>query len=107
VVSESPSLHLVSEAAIQRGRIDQPLDPERLYDDPIGNQIEIYLSLPWTKIAALLPGWGLRVDVEPSEQAIHALPYRVDELAVVIARVRPTAICLRNHLPIAPSLDSN
>lgn len=54
-----------------------------LYDAPLVEQLETYLSLPAAAVDDQLPAWPLCVDVAPEPSTLEALPYLVDDLALV------------------------
>lgn len=59
-----------------------------LYDQPISRQLEAYLEVPYTQIEPHIPTWKLTARVEPTISAIEAVPFLVNELAVVKPEVR-------------------
>lgn len=54
-----------------------------LYDASLAEQLEAYLSLPTETVRDLSPEWSLCVDVAPEPTNLEALPYLVDDLALV------------------------
>ena len=58
-------------------------DWERLYNAPIAERIETYLSVPYELIADEVPEWRLSVHVEPTPETAKQLPFVVDDLAVI------------------------
>lgn len=60
-----------------------PFDWETLYDQPIAERIESYLSVSYSVIDDYIPEWRLTAHVEPVETTIEQLPFVVDDLAVV------------------------
>jgi hypothetical protein len=73
----------------ERRRLEPELDLDfgSLYDRPLSAQIERYLSIPYRTVADRVPEWRLTTHVDPTGEAVRALPYLVDDLAVV--RTRP------------------
>jgi hypothetical protein len=66
------------------------LDPAALYDQPLPERLESYLSLPYEALAPAVPDWKLTAYVEPTGSTVEALPFLVNDLAVV--RVDPAAV---------------
>lgn len=64
-------------------RLDEPLDLESLYDADLPAQLEAYLSVPTDVVDDLLPEWPLCADVTPEPSNLEALPYLVDDLALL------------------------
>ncbi|GAB3688766.1 hypothetical protein GCM10028857_23340 [Salinarchaeum chitinilyticum] len=62
-------------------RIDLPLAD--LYDAPHAERLASYLEVPYDQIADLLPDWKQVAHVDPSVDAVEALPYLVDDLSIV------------------------
>jgi len=61
-----------------------------LYDAPLADQLQAYLSLPGAAVDDLLPEWPLCVDVAAEPANLEALPYLVDDLALVRTARPPT-----------------
>ncbi|ADJ16304.1 hypothetical protein [Halalkalicoccus jeotgali] len=70
------------------------LDFATLYDRPIGDRLEAYLSVPYPTIEPHLPEWKLTSHVAPFPASIEMLPFLVDDLAVIrtpdVRRPAPT-----------------
>lgn len=62
---------------------DLEFDWGALYDRPIANRLEQYLSVPYERIAPHIPQWRLTAHVEPVSSTVEQLPFMVDDLAVV------------------------
>ena len=69
----------------ERSRVERrsSLDLSALYDRPLAEQVNAYLSEPWSRIEDLVPTWKLTADVAP--RATHAgyLPFAANDLAHV------------------------
>ncbi len=59
------------------------LDFATLYDQPVDRQIRTYLDVPYAAIEDHLPSWHLCVDVQPSADHVEALPYLLDNFALI------------------------
>ncbi len=59
------------------------LDFESLYDAPLSEQLEAYLSVPYAVVEEFVPDWQLTTHVEPTSKSIEMMPFLVDDLAVV------------------------
>jgi len=59
------------------------LDFESLYDRPLQDQLEAYLSVPYEVVEDYVPEWRLTAHVEPEPTSAELLPFVVDDLAVV------------------------
>ena len=59
--------------------------PEKLYDAPLTHQLDAYLDLAQStdEFEELLPEWSVCVDVKPEMENVRALPYLLDELALI------------------------
>lgn len=64
-----------------RSEID--LDFDDLYDAPLTEQLEAYLSIPFATIESAIPTWHRVAHVRPSVESIELLPFVVDDLALV------------------------
>ncbi|MFW5950470.1 MAG: hypothetical protein ACOCR6_03960, partial [archaeon] len=54
-----------------------------LYDRPLAEQVETYLSVPYSVVADSIPEWRLTVQVQPDAETVEQIPYVVDDLAIV------------------------
>jgi len=63
--------------------VDRELDLARLYEAPLADRLATYLSIPWESVADHVPTWKLAAHVEPTPDAVQALPFLVADLAVV------------------------
>jgi hypothetical protein len=59
------------------------LDFEALYEEPIGEQLAAYLSVPYSVIEPHVPEWKLTSHVESRPTSIEMLPFLVNDLAVI------------------------
>lgn len=59
------------------------LDFAALYDDPLAEQLETYLSIPFSILDSHIPDWKLTTHVEPVPHSVEMLPFVVDDLAIV------------------------
>ncbi|MFC4552479.1 MULTISPECIES: CHAT domain-containing protein [Halorussus] len=59
------------------------LDFAALYDAPLAERIEAYLSVPWSVVADHVPAWKLTTHVTPTAENVESLPFVVNDLAVV------------------------
>ena len=68
-----------------RNEIEQYVDVdwERLYGQPLAEQVGRYLEIPYALLEDVIPEWRLTVHVEPTDDAVEQLPFVVDDLAVV------------------------
>jgi hypothetical protein len=69
------------ERAAIESRVD--LDAAALYDRPLAERLAAYLSVPHERVADQVPTWHLTTDVAAAPDTIPALPFVVDDLAVV------------------------
>jgi hypothetical protein len=60
-----------------------PLSFPDLYGQPITDQIEAYLNIPYDVIEPHVPQWKLTVHVEPGPGSVEALPFVTQELAAI------------------------
>ncbi len=78
---------LYSLSLAERRRIEAltDLDFEALYDLPLGEQLDAYLSIPWDVVSEVVPTWELRAIVAGSAEAegVRTLPFLADALALV------------------------
>jgi hypothetical protein len=59
------------------------LDYGALYDAPLTEQLETYLSVPTEDVAPLAPDWRLTVDVPASIEHAEVLPHIAAELGII------------------------
>ncbi len=59
------------------------LDFEALYELPIGERLQQYLSIPYDHIEDIVPSWGSAAHFETDPQHVELLPYVVNDLALV------------------------
>lgn len=59
------------------------LDYGALYDAPLTEQLETYLSVPTADVASLAPDWRLTVDVPASMEHAEVLPHVAAELGII------------------------
>lgn len=59
------------------------LDWAALYDEPLAEQLGMYLSVPFEEVAPLVPEWRLTADVVPELRRATVLPHLANELATV------------------------
>ena len=69
----------------ERNALDAQLDLDwaALYDAPLAERLEPYLSVPYAVLAEHVPEWRLTAHVEPTPDTVEQLPFVVDDLAVV------------------------
>lgn len=60
-----------------------PFDPEAMYDRPLTDQIQAYLSVPYRTVEPLLPRWVLTAYVPSRPDSVSILPHIVNELGIV------------------------
>lgn len=65
------------------------VDFEALYDERPASQLEAYLSVPYGAVDEHVPTWNLTAYVDPAVAPVEALPFLVDDLAVVRTRRGP------------------
>jgi len=59
------------------------LDFESLYHQPLAEQVETYLQVPYDVIEEHIPKWRLTTHIDPVPANAEQLPYVVDDLAIV------------------------
>lgn len=59
------------------------LDFERLHGQPLERRLERYLDVPFDVLEEYVPRWALTAHVPPTAEQIEAIPYLVNDLAVV------------------------
>lgn len=69
------------ERNVLEGALD--LDIPSLYDAPLPEQLETYLDVPYATVEPYLPAWRLTAHVDPSRENAEALPFVVNDLAVL------------------------
>ena len=74
------------ERQILEDRSDVLLDFEALYDAPLGEQLEAYLSVPFSALADAMPMWGRVVYARPVPEVVESLPFAVNDLSLVRIR---------------------
>jgi len=62
---------------------DLPFDVADCYGRPLADRLETYLAVPYDRIADHVPTWQLVAYVEPVAANVAALPFLVDDLAVI------------------------
>ena len=69
----------------ERNALDTQLDLDwaALYDAPLSERLEPYLSVPYAVLEEHVPEWRLTAHVEPTPDTVEQLPFVVDDLAVV------------------------
>lgn len=65
------------------------LDWGTLYELPVADRIERYLSVPYDLLEDQIPQWRLTANVEPVAETVEQLPFVVDDLAVVRTKETP------------------
>lgn len=72
--------------------LDRDLEFAALYDLPLAERVNRYLSVPYETVEEVVPTWRLTADVAPEPEYAPALPFVADKLAVVRCESsRPTA----------------
>ncbi|WP_458210437.1 hypothetical protein [Haladaptatus sp. NG-SE-30] len=59
------------------------IDFEHLYEQPLAEQIEQYLQIPYETIESQIPEWQLTSHVTLTPDSVEMLPYLVDDLAII------------------------
>lgn len=59
------------------------LDFETLYDQSLTDQLEAYLSVPYSVVEPYLPQWILTMDIVPEPEHVPMLPFAAAQLALV------------------------
>ncbi|USZ67980.1 hypothetical protein NGM10_14750 [Halorussus salilacus] len=62
------------------------LDFASLYDAPLAEQLETYLSIPFSAVADAVPTWDRVVYTRPSATGVESLPSVVEDLSLVRVR---------------------
>ncbi|MFC7154821.1 hypothetical protein ACFQPA_05045 [Halomarina halobia] len=73
----------LAERRIVERHLDADLDFAALYDRPLAEQLESYLSVPFEALAPHAPTWKQTAHVEPIPSGVEALPFLADDLAVI------------------------
>lgn len=71
----------LQERAIVEDQIN--FDLSELYQMPIAEQIQAYLSIPYEAVADAVPEWRLTADILPEPQHAETLPFLASELSIV------------------------
>jgi len=71
-----------------------PFYPPNLYDEPVWRQVETYLEVDFSDVAAHVPRWPVRATLRPVADDVAAIPYLLDDLALV--RAAPDASATRS-----------
>lgn len=74
------------------------LDYGALYDAPITEQVETYLSVPFGDVAPLAPQWRVTADVPSDMEYAEVLPHLAVELAIIRGQ-SPAALRPRSTSP--------
>lgn len=69
------------ERATLEGQVE--LDFETLYDAPLAERLEAYLSIPDDVIAEVTPTWHRVTHVQPTPDSVELLPYILNDLSLV------------------------
>ncbi|MGM0591721.1 MAG: hypothetical protein ACQETI_08880 [Halobacteriota archaeon] len=69
----------------ERREIEKHVDFEfdELYDDSLANQLETYLSVPYSTVEPYLPEWKLTSHIAPTSENVELLPFLTNDLAIV------------------------
>lgn len=59
------------------------LDFATLYDKPVAQQLDEYLSVPLETLEPHMPKWKATVDIEPDPKRVEMLSHAVNDLAIV------------------------
>lgn len=59
------------------------LDFATLYNQPLAEQVEAYLEVPFPVIKGHIPKWKLTIHMEAAPASVEMLPFAVNELAIV------------------------
>lgn len=60
-----------------------PFYPPALYDEPVWKQVEAYLEVDFSDVAPHVPRWPVRATLRPVADDVSAIPYLLDDLALV------------------------
>ena len=67
------------------------LDFAALYDAPLAERLDAYLSVPFETVADHLPDWNLTTDVLPTAENVAVLPFVAADLALIRCPTNRTA----------------
>ncbi|MFC7166878.1 hypothetical protein [Halospeciosus flavus] len=69
----------------ERAAVEDSLgwDPATIYEQSLAEQLDAYLSVPFEAIEPHIPTWKLESRIDPTPSSIEALPFLVNDLAVV------------------------
>lgn len=59
------------------------LDLAGLYGMPLATRLERYLEVPYERVESEVPSWALTAHLPPTPESVEAVPYVVNELAIV------------------------
>lgn len=59
------------------------LDFEVLYEQSVSKRVAAYLSVPFGTVEPYIPEWNLTADVKPTSESLAAVPYLVNDLALI------------------------
>ena len=74
------------ERQVLEARSDVSLDFESLYDAPLDEQLEAYLSVPFAALTDAVPTWHRVVYARPVGEVVESLPFAVSDLSLVRIR---------------------
>ncbi|NHX37533.1 MULTISPECIES: hypothetical protein [Halolamina] len=63
--------------------LDIGLEFGHLYDQPVAERVETYLSVPMEQLEPIRPEWRLTIDMPADPAYADCLPYLVNELAII------------------------
>lgn len=63
--------------------LDTGLEFSQLYDQPVAERVEAYLSVPMAQLEPVRPEWRLTVDMPADPAYADCLPYLANELAII------------------------
>jgi hypothetical protein len=69
----------------ERKRIESlvPWDFDKLYEQPLAEQLETYLRVPYERIEPVVPKWQLATHVEPTARSVPMLPFLLNNLSII------------------------
>lgn len=73
----------LDERRVFEARTDGQIDFQRLYDQSLSRRLETYLTVPYDTVADLVPAWSASTYIQPTPEAVTALPYLLDSLAAI------------------------
>lgn len=59
------------------------LDFAALYDAPLAERVETYLSVPFAVIEEFVPDWQVTTHISPTSDNVEIVPFLVDDLALI------------------------